>query len=344
MHLERTRQEFVRRPIDVPEDADIDDELAEAVLRCKDGKAAFGLLSFGKSQAKSRLAAIRVTGTPPSDEEAWEHVYKYLQFRRQTRQFVSRWNATATEFQLPVAGAVTPDAFRSVVGYLGHVASVRRLGVDHRIRILGLCKTVFGFPLREPHITMARNSMAQMRQTLQDHLTRLKLDQAVIVSNECLSMLACHSGPVVDKMTELLRKELGNERLEARAVAQRWGLLVGEISRLAGHRASFRQIKALTTRIADTGAPKWATALKTDQPTDDQDAWLPPTWLEAWNWRQAATFVDSIDGRKALRTLQTQRKSTEVDLARAYQKLVENKTWLEVYKNSPQPLKLHCST
>jgi very-short-patch-repair endonuclease len=181
--------------------------------------------------------------------------------------------------------------------------------------------------------------MTQMRQTLQDHLTRLRLDKAVNDSNECLRKLARHSGPVVDKMSELLRKELGNDRIEGPELAQSWGLLVGETSRLGGNSASFRQIEALTTRIAEAGAAKWAKALRVDQFAGDHDVWLPPTWLEAWTWRQAATFVDSIDGRKALRTLQTQRKSTEEDLARAYQKLVENKTWLEVYNNSPPAIK-----
>jgi hypothetical protein len=48
---------------------------------------------------------------------------------------------------------------------------------------------------------------------------------------------------------------------------------------------------------------------------------------------------DAIDGREVLGRLQIARRETETDLARTYQRLVEQKTWIEVYKNSPIRLK-----
>ena len=50
--------------------------------------------------------------------------------------------------------------------------------------------------------------------------------------------------------------------------------------------------------------------------------------------------MTNIDGRKGLEIVAgMQRESTELDLARTYQALVESKTWLEVYRNSPPAVK-----
>jgi very-short-patch-repair endonuclease len=91
--------------------------------------------------------------------------------------------------------------------------------------------------------------------------------------------------------------------------------------------------------VGQSGAVKWAHLLRTDHVTGSVDAWACATWIEAWRWRQAATFIDAIDGRKALKALQAQRKSAETDLAHTYQRLVENKTWREVYRHSPPAVK-----
>ena len=71
----------------------------------------------------------------------------------------------------------------------------------------------------------------------------------------------------------------------------------------------------------------------------DADAIVPASWLEAWNWRQAAMFLDQIDGHQALRKLFEDRKTLTTALARTYQDLVAEKTWLGVFNNSPDSVR-----
>ena len=71
----------------------------------------------------------------------------------------------------------------------------------------------------------------------------------------------------------------------------------------------------------------------------DLDLTTPVTWAEAWDWRQAVMFLDTIDGHHALRDLFEERRTLASVLARTYQELVAEKTWLAVHNNSPESVR-----
>jgi very-short-patch-repair endonuclease len=337
--LERTRQEFVRRPVEVPSDAEVDQPYSEAVARLRQGKSALSFPAFGKGTLKARLAATKVAGLPPASEDDWGQVFEYLRFRKHAREFLARWNSVAMEVQLPRAETTTSDGFRVAITYIGHVMSVRRLAVEHRVRIHGLCKQVFATAAVDRHLTMVRASLDGMRQLLEDHLTRVRLERAHVILESCVQKLAGRSGPAVDQMREFLRRELGTDRIDSVEAARKWSLYLAELRRLAALRTAFDEVTRGSARVERAGAARWAHALRTEPATGEIDVWAPPTWSESWRWRQAATMIDAIDGRQALKALQAQRKLAESDLARAYQSLVEKKTWLEVFRNSPPAVK-----
>jgi very-short-patch-repair endonuclease len=87
------------------------------------------------------------------------------------------------------------------------------------------------------------------------------------------------------------------------------------------------------------GASKWATRVRGEPATSDLDPLTPARWLEAWNWRQAMMFLVRIDGHQKLRDLFEERKTLTATLARTYQDLVAEKTWLGVFNNSPESVR-----
>jgi len=154
-----------------------------------------------------------------------------------------------------------------------------------------------------------------------------------------MSMLSGKRGAVVEGMLGFLGTELGQRDIEKESAAARWAVLLSDLRRLESLRGAFDEVKRVSHVIERSGAGRWAHRLRADPVISSVDPWVSPTWLEAWRWRQAATFVDAIDGRKALKALQAQRKTAEADLAHTYQSLVETKTWREVYRNSPPAVK-----
>lgn len=95
----------------------------------------------------------------------------------------------------------------------------------------------------------------------------------------------------------------------------------------------------MSALIETGGAKKWAVRVRTKPAEGDNDPVVPSTWREAWNWRRAVMFLDKIDGHHKLRVLFAERKMLTTILARTYQDLVAEKTWLGVYNNSPNAIR-----
>lgn len=337
--LETARQEFIRKPVDIEGDAELDPEIGEAVGRLAKGKSATGLLSFGKAALKATLGAVRVSGLMPSDAEAWQHVHALLSFRRSVRAFLTRWNATASELLLPTVDAQKADEFKRVGAYISHIEGIRQLAVHHRQRVRASCEIVFGHQPQFRDVTLDRGEMLRLEEALTDHLTRLRLEHASSTVQDYLQKLVGKRGPVAAAMVRFLQDDLGGDRLDSKQAAVQWAQYLTELRRLAGLKQSLREVERVAGLVESAGAPKWAQALRSQPVVGDSDTWTPGSWLEAWRWRQAATFIDEIDGRDALRRLQARRQAAESDLAVAYRDLVAKKTWLEVYRNSPPAVK-----
>src|SRR5207302_9675219 len=132
---------------------------------------------------------------------------------------------------------------------------------------------------------------------------------------------------------------LASDAITAAEASERWNGFLAELRRLAATRGEFAEVARVSQLVEQSGAPNWARALGTELALDQEDQWTRADWLEAWHWRQAASFLEAIDGREVLGRLQAARRETETDLAHAYQKLVEQKTWIEVCKTSPDSVK-----
>ena len=66
IEMELSRQGFVRRPVEVPEDSELDGEFREAIERLAgNGKSAIGIFAFTKRSLKLQIAAITVSGLVP---------------------------------------------------------------------------------------------------------------------------------------------------------------------------------------------------------------------------------------------------------------------------------------
>jgi very-short-patch-repair endonuclease len=118
-----------------------------------------------------------------------------------------------------------------------------------------------------------------------------------------------------------------------------WLALQAELARLYALRPYLEEIGRVSAAIRSAGAPKWAIRLRTLPATEDLDSIVPMTWFDAWNWRQAVLLLDSIDGHHRLRELFNERKTLTTALSTTYQELVAEKTWLGVFRNSPDSVR-----
>jgi very-short-patch-repair endonuclease len=339
INLEKERQRFVRRPVGIPQDAELDADFVEAVNRASNKKNPTGLLSIGKSKLKSMLGAVRVIGLKPQSEWDWDHVRQWIHFEKQCRALIARWNSTAKDCKLPVVERPTSESLQLLVANVEHITLIKRLAIDFDRRLPVLVSQVFGERLPISALAQDREHLSNLADILSKHLTKSRLAYASNAISDLGAKISGKTGAIIDDMRLFLIKDLGAEGVTAVEAGNKWNSFLAELRRLAANRGYVAEVARVSQLVEQAGAPNWAKVLRNDLALDGIDRWTPANWIEAWQWRQAVTYLQTIDGREALARLQASRRETEIDLAHAYQELVEKKTWLEVYKNSPDSIK-----
>lgn len=332
--LEAQRRELVAKAIDVPADAERNEDFVEALERLVAGKSAF-MMPFGKGDARKLVASVKVTGSAPESVEDWKAVKAVLAWRSEARKALAKWTSLSAEFGLEAAGSNLDADFKKVAHWQAGVEDVRQLTFDFDAKLHPRLAEVFGRATADRMWDGGETFVALASSSLQAHVDKGRLAYAMKRVQELLRKLDGHSGGIVDEIRPFLAESLGRASADESVLQTTWGALLAELSRLTVLRPDLEEIARVGAAIQAAGAVKWGTRVRTQRASADHDPFTPVRWNEAWNWRKAVMFLDRIDGHHRLRELFEERKTLTTALARTYQELVAEKTWLGVFNNSP---------
>lgn len=335
--LEQRRRQLLTEAIALPANVELSVEFSEAVTRLAEGKSAFSL-PFGKREARKMVAETLLAGAPPSSTNDWDTIRRALIWRVDARRVMARWNALSGDF-----GVETPDpeldiGFRQIAGWCQTVEACHSLVFAYDSKLRERVEGVFGKAATEKwnggesllgDVCTSLRALLDQRHLAYAHERQQGLEH---LRDGC-------QGQIVDGLQSFLSNELGEPSADEAALHEHWFALLGELRRLAALRPFFDEITRVTADIEEAGAIKWAKRLRSESATSDLDPVTPADWLGAWNWRQAVMLLDSIDGHKQLRALFDERRTLAAALARTYQDLVAEKTWLGVFNNSPPSIR-----
>lgn len=336
--LETTRRELLTKAVDIPVDAEKSDDFNEAVGRQVAGKSAFAL-PFFNGDARKLIKAVTVLGVAPASSEDWVLVQRMAAWRVDARKALVRWNAISAEFGLEPADPVVGSAFKNVVQWQACVEDVHRLVTEFNAVLLTHVQEVFGKETADKLENGGESVLSKVLLGLEAQLDKQRLVYAQKYAQELLGKLNHRSGGIVNELRSFLSESLGRGSADEGVLQTTWNALIAELKRLVEKRGAFEDIKRVTAKLEAAGARKWAARLRTKPATADHDEQIPTNWLEAWNWRQAVTFLDGIDGHHKLRGLFEERKTLTTALAKTYQDIVAEKTWLGVFNNSPDSVR-----
>ena len=140
-------------------------------------------------------------------------------------------------------------------------------------------------------------------------------------------LTAC-SGSIVDEMKDFVTNSVGDGGLAPPRVTDRWSELCRELSDILALRPCMETVERVAQAIAESGAPKWADALRVEPVTGAADQWTPGSWRETWNWRRQESYLRQIDGGDAIRELSERRRQHEDDLRKTSHNVVAKRTVL----------------
>lgn len=336
--LEARRRGLVSKAIAVPTGADDNEDFLEAVTRLNTGRSAFRL-PIGSGQARGFLASVTVLGSAPASREDWESVQALLSWRADAKKSIARWNAVTGELGLkPLGGSLDADC-KAMALLQESIEDMRRLVTVYDGKLHGEIEKVFGKKVADRVWDDTDATLAAVAQSLHAHVDKGRLAYAMGRVSELLKKLDPHAGSVVNDVRQFLTEQLGDAGRDETVLHKTWIILQSELARIASLRPALDEIVRVASLVDAAGARKWAVRLRTESVKSDQDAETPSSWREAWNWRCAVIFLEKIEGHHRLRELFSQRKPLTSALARTYQELVAEKTWLGVFHNSPPAIR-----
>ncbi|HKP56335.1 MAG TPA: AAA domain-containing protein, partial [Polyangiales bacterium] len=250
------RAEWLKSPVEFPSEILAHDKTREAITRASQGGKAVGPLSFGMSDVKHHLAAIKVAGRSAKTAEDWARVDRHLHLLDLAANFSVRWNQLGSELPLPALRVDAVELRRAEqLGTAARTAHHLALHIDPVL-------------VREAHDVFAEVPVArllgdatelrELRQQIMRHLTRIELSQAHVRVASLRNQVAMGHGPVCDELRLFIDRELGNPELETERVSSHYAILLAELHRVAGRAEELEALEADATRIERAGAPRFA--------------------------------------------------------------------------------------
>jgi very-short-patch-repair endonuclease len=336
--LEARRKDLLLKAVSVSSDAETNEDFLEAVARQRAGKSAFPL-PFGKGEARKLIAAVTVLGSVPSTPTDWDLVQETLLWRADAKKNIAKWNSVTSEFGIePQAGALDV-ACRAMAQLQESIQDTHSLAFDYDAKLRDETDRAFGTRASDNLWDKGEAAVSLIRESLHAHIDKGRLSYAMNRVGEVVSKLDGRKGAIVDGFRAFLTEVLGKAGQEDATLHSSWLALQAELARVSSLRPALDEITRVSALIETGGAKKWAVRIRTEPAEGDSDPVIPSAWHEAWNWRCAVMFLEKIDGHHKLRELFAERKMLTTILARTYQDLVAEKTWLGVHNNSPNAIR-----
>lgn len=336
--LVSARAEYLKHPVTISAKALADAQIKAAVQRAADSGKPFGLFSLSGSAAKEEVGKIRHTGIVPTTVDTWRHVLNYIELNERVLAFSVRWSQVADLLSIPpISGGVLQ--LREIEQVALAARKAHELSTVNDTQVLALAEQLFA-DHSALELTAGSERLEECRGHVVTHLRKHDLAAAAVGISVLHEKLAGSSGPVSDDLRRFADETLGNSEVPAARVAAAYASLLAEVRRVEALARYFAKVAEHTDSCERAGAPKFANRLR-DQLVDasGDDAVLPTSWRDAWNWSRIRNHVERIDGRAELLKLAARRRELERILASQYLRLVSKSAWQSTKSNaSPKVL------
>ena len=332
--LAAQRRQLRSKAIEAPADVETHDDYRAALTRLLEGKRAFAL-PFGNADARRQMAVTYVEGVPPGSKEEWQGVDDLLQWRVDARKASARWMALSTDLGIEPPTEGLEAGFRDIAALVDHIENAHRIVFEFNAQLHFRIEEVFGKTHADRLWTEGEEFMPLTTTSLQTHLDKGRLAYAMKGISDLVDKLKICSGGIVEEIRSFLVDSVGSPTAGEGVLHTLWNAMHSELCRLVALRPAFDDIDRITWQLKEAGAVNWSKRSQTETAQADLDPFTPSQWRQAWDWRRACMFLERIDNHAEMRHLFTERRTLTTALAKTYQDLVAEKTWLGVFNNAP---------
>ena len=204
--LDVSRQKLVAKAVDVPAEAETNDDLKEAMGRLVQGKSAFSL-PFGKGDARKLLQAVTVLGVAPKTADDWVLAQEAIEWRTKARRCIAHWNSVSSEFGLEPQRGETEVVFKRIAVLQKGVTDLHRLAFEFDHRMHPRISQVFGKAARM--WDEGGGFVNTVSESLQAHVDKGRLTYAMNRISDLVKKLENRRGKVVDELRVFFSEDTG---------------------------------------------------------------------------------------------------------------------------------------
>ncbi|GGD60879.1 AAA family ATPase [Erythrobacter arachoides] len=320
---------FLTRPVQLPDGALDDPRFLAAIDDLQNGGQGLGTLAglFAR-KTKQYLDAVRLCAKAPKSAEDWQTVARFISASDRATALISSWNHAIAGTGLPANNSTGPAAGREIVHIMERIEEIASVQGE----AAHLTRDLRRLLPHWPGIITQENETSPVLNCLHLHLDRARLRKAETNRQSLLARLGTHETEIHGEM-RLLVANLGQERLAASTVRDEAIALARRAQRLHGHRPHFDVVAAVSEKIQNSGAARWATRLRSE-PATGEDPLCLGDWHKRWRLRRLASWLDASQKLDQFRTLHGNRQQAESDLSRSYTRMIEQRTWLALKKQA----------
>jgi very-short-patch-repair endonuclease len=329
------RARYLTRPVDVPDTFPHSDDTVRLISRLAEGEDVFGFFAFKERSLRPAVESLRVLGMTPASPADWAHVRDHLHWQERLWALERRWTALAAEIDAPFDASSTralQDLFDILQPVLVHAPCALAVLED------AFREIVFG--TQDPRsLWFDRERLIAVEDALRNAAAATRLATAEAEVARIVSLFPADSGKLGKLARDFLRQAVGRAAVDAERAASLWDGLRERIGDLANHRDDFEVVASTCEVVERSGAPAWAHRLLAEPAGDSVDALIPPDWREAWDWAAAEGYLRRIDDRGRLQALSNERIGLDRDIARAFERLVRERTFYALARSMTGPIR-----
>jgi very-short-patch-repair endonuclease len=325
------------QPVDLPNDWVNNQPLLDAIDRLSEGENATGFLTgLFNSKLKASLASVRLVGSAPREQEDWQAVQRYIEASKRSQRLQLSWNFASPHSGLDPLSSTHLRAAHEAGAQLDHLKDLERLAelevaLDHKVPSF--------IPAWSTSIVHDEAATHNLLQALETHVAIHRLVRAEDTRSLLNDVLQPCSGEISKVYRGFVNSFLGNPSISAASFRENWLLLRRGLDKLHGQCQHLNTVVEIAKVVAECGAPLWAEKLRTIPVDGVEDALTPGDWNDRWTLKRLSTWLSRTDRHGRLLSLAMERRKTEDLLKRAYERCIEQRTWLELSNKASDSVK-----
>ncbi|CCE00369.1 helicase [Bradyrhizobium sp. STM 3809] len=326
------RADFLVRPVDVPADAFVSEELLRAVERLSADQRPFAAFALSGRALKQTLDTIRVAGFAPKGAADWTHVRDHLRWRRHLHSLDVRWRSLAAEIGAPMP---EPGSSPSLTRHERLVKSVEIALVAAMLAKRNVQTVASKLSLPDGEITGLLDDgqrLTALASAIRSTAVRVGKQRNELVR---LNELFRGCGAIATRVQAEVLSRVGRDDVDAEDIGSRWNDIRTWLQRLSDRRQDIELINELHQSMTEAGAIELARRVKTEPATADSgDPVLPADWMMAWNWAVLMRQTEGLGQQQLLQDLSDQRVALEIALRQLFEQVVVARIHLALVQNA----------